>query len=336
MKMKTPWQYFLLMIIWVMCSGLTAQQTIESTNGQITMKFNDTEKITMNSGPPFFIFLPSSITLKDIFGNSRITLFGNELVNDKVPNVVLTGEIDVDTSITYVRMLNSLHGGTWGLGLGSYQQAGQNLNTFDITLNDEPQVRVDEDGSVFLESEKFPAPGLRPLYVDSNGKISSMSVNSHIIHYSEFTANDGDGGDVEIVRPGSTFGFGYVRHKGNISDEGELVAPIHLPDGSIITRISLSYINEADEDEPYELILLEGPIQPNGSSSSDPVHDIPVGGEIIPANGFNPEMVRGATHSIEVNQEINNFSNLYSLIIRCDNCSEQYLRACRLTYTLPE
>lgn len=219
MKTKIPWQYFLWMVIWMICSGLTAQQTIESTNGQITMKFNGTEKITMNSGPPFFIQLPSSITLKDISGNSRITLLGNELINDKVPKVFLTGAIDVDTSITYVSMLNSLHGGTCGLGLGSYQKAGQNLNTFDITLNDEPQVRLDEEGSVFLESEKFPAAELRPLYVDSDGKITSISVNSHTIHYSEFTANDG--GDVEIVRPGSTFGFGYVRHQGNISDEGE-------------------------------------------------------------------------------------------------------------------
>lgn len=316
----------------------SAQQTIESTNAEFKMKQGNTDRIIMNSGPNVFFQFPASININDIFGDSRISLIGNDFIKFRNPNVLLTGNIELDSTYTLFRLRNELHSGTWGIGLGAYREFSNNLNSFNITLEDEPVLQIDEDGDVFIESLKSQSGELRPLYVDNDGKISDFPVtrDDYRILYSEFTANDGDASEVEIVRLGRTPGFGYVRHDGNFSDEGELVAPIHIPDGSRISRLLISYVNKADADELYQIQVLQAPIQPSASTTIfSNWRDIPVGGEILPASGFLPERVNGATHSIALDMEIDTFSFIYSLIVRCENCSEQYLRSVSILYTPP-
>jgi len=333
-------KYLLLALIpFLTCCGLLAQPSIESNSNDIRMKQGTSDRIIINSGTVSFPFSTSPILgVNDIVGDRRISLVGNQFFNFGNPEISLTGNLENGEDNTLLKLRNELHSGTWGLGLSAYRNGIQDLNSFHITLQDQPVLDINEDGDVSIESLKSQSGVLRPLFVNDQGEISTRvgQIFDHRIQYSQFTASDGDGSDVEIVRLGR--GFGYVRYQSGLfsDDSGELVAPLQLPNGSNITRVSVSFINEADVDELYEISIHRAPIQPNGGSIvSTNWRTIPVGGSII-VNQLGPDTVTGSTHSINYDIDINTFSFLYSVVVRCENCSEQYLRSVTVVHTPPQ
>ena len=331
-------KHFWLITILLMPVIVYGQGTIESTNIEFKMRKNNTDRIILNSGPDFLFPLPPIIRMNDVFGTGRILMLGNSLENLNYPEFTLTSKVEVDSTYTVFNLKNELSGGTWGLGMGSYHEQGQNLNTFDITLDNESKLSIDEEGDVYIQNfKRNPSVTFRPLLIDYSGKIiapSTDQTHTYSIQFSEFEASEGDGSDKEIIRLG--VGYGFVQHKGDITDTGELIAPIHLPNGVRIKAINVSYINEASDTSTgnrYRISVHRAPRRPNNQSQLiTNWNNLPVGGQ----SGPNPFGALVTTfHQILFDPSIQVISlvDLYTLVVRCENCSEQYLRSIDISYS---
>lgn len=323
--------YIVLIVTFLPILGF-GQQEIESTNVEFKMMKNGTDRIILNSGPPFLFPLPPYIQLNDIFGKPRITIAGNDFYKYNNPYISLTGNVELDSTYTMFKLNNELGGGSWGLGLGSYWP---NNNSFDITLNKESKFSIREDGNVYIDN--LSENGTRPLFVDNSGRILAKGqfTAKVVIPYSEFTARDGDGALVKIVTPGENIDF--VQHKGDITDEGELVAAINLPNQALVHDISICFINEASTTNVgsrFQIAFDESRIQQRLTNSQNniPFHTIPIGGQ-IQFNAFGNNIDVACTSFDVFNIRTNYATFMYNVIVKCEDCSNQYIRSVSVSYS---
>lgn len=181
------------------------------------------------------------------------------------------------------------------------------------------------------------------LFASPDGEISVLEGEQvHTVHYAQFRPSsfeDGvegalddavDGEFIEIVQPIDEVEF--VRHQ---KDEGVLSAPIHIPRGAIITKLKVYYINLASDDTASNRfeVCIERAFSDANFVFQDrtPWLELPVDGNLF-TGSFGDNVVI-ATRELDVAPISVNFSNAYyNVIVRCKECSDQYIRAVDVVY----
>ncbi len=201
----------------------------------------------------------------------------------------------------------------------------------NITIEEDPKVSIDQSGNVTIKNLRgFPNSIPRPVSVDFAGDLSAFTGRrSCVIPCNSFVANDADGEFTEIVNPVGTTQF--IKH---LSSSGELSAPISLPLGVIIIQFQFYFVNLSSVSD-FEFAVYRTPFIPTSNEALERVSGrmtFPQAGSFSSATANQMEMAEGIVNHapIEIEEDY-----LYSLVVKCEDCSNQYLRSVHLLYKYP-
>ncbi len=198
-----------------------------------------------------------------------------------------------------------------------------------FTILNVPRLTINNIGDFRIA--KMLGSNLGQVYASPDGELSKLEGEQvYTVHFAHFRPSDVDGEFVEIVQPIDEVEF--VRHQ---SSEGELSAPLHLPKGAIITKMKAYYINEASDnsfDNTFEICIERARSNANFIfQDRSPWLQLLKGGNLF-FTEFG-DWVNIATAELEVTPiRMDYSSNYYNVIVRCKDCSDQYIRAVDIVY----
>lgn len=204
----------------------------------------------------------------------------------------------------------------------------------NISMLEDPKLSIDQQGNVIIKNlQGFSNSIPRPVTASFSGDLSAHTgFNAITVPCNTFVANDRDGEFTQMVNPAGTVQF--IQH---ISDAGELAAPITLPLGVSISRVEIYYVNQHPDvnADDYRIAIFKSPFIPLSGDVPERVS----GWITLPTDGA---FTGSSTNHMDMGVVTSNLAPIsieedfvYSLIVKCEDCSNQFLRSVNVNYIYP-
>ncbi len=267
-----------------------------------------------------------------LFAQAPLTVEGS----GNIAFMSITGS-STDAGYMSFKPSSSILQGYWGVWFNG--PSNVDFGTFKIqskihlSTNLENRLSIHPDGSIFINS--LSGVGRRKVFATMTGQLEAPARDYNLnIQYSEFRANDADGEFAEIVKAGN--GVEFVQHQGDLGDDGVLVAPINLQSDIRLKSMTVAYINRASNNNSgnrFEVCLqyaekLHGSL--NVTNDRTPWVHLPVGGALEPSQS---ERFQVESLDIDFTDILTSDDRMYSILVRCEDCNLQFIRAVKLLYT---